>query len=614
MDPPTYRRFLIDLSACGLQSGEKIHDRDGQQFARVRIFTLSLLSFGPIYTAVYLLLGAPISATIVCTSVLVLIVNLMLLRSPNNVCLCGWITTAASWSCFTALACVNGGHNSPSTAWFTTVPVFATVMLGIRSGIRWGIVSGLAVLALYAVKINGWSVPNELDADAMRFLEMTGLLGVMTCIFLLTTTFRNLENAAHRAIATSLESATQASQAKSEFLANMSHEIRTPLTAILGNSEILAEGELDHDESLELLGVVNRNGKHLLQIVDDILDLSKIEAGRITIEPRAFSPVTLVKDVVSQMGAQADSKGLPVRVVEEKDVPAQLMSDPTRLRQILINLLGNALKFTHEGEIQVHVSCEHTNDAVQLRFDVVDTGIGMKAEQLDRLFQPFLQADNSTTRLYGGTGLGLTISRRLAQLLGGSLTASSAEGLGSTFTVTVATQVARPETHGDSKCRDKQTATSLTLASPALTSDSVASANQDTPSTIPYSILVAEDGLDNQRLITYILRKAGAEVTVVENGQLAVEAAWSNERPFDVVLMDMQMPVLDGYQATQQLRQAGYEHPIIALTAHTMEGQRDRCIEAGCNDYTTKPLKRQELLELIHRYAGCKSGPVVSSR
>ena len=387
------------------------------------------------------------------------------------------------------------------------------------------------------------------------------------------------------------EAAEAASRAKSEFLANTSHEIRTPLTAIIGYTDMLLDRDITNAERVAHVDAIRRNGEHLLAVMNDILDLSKIEAGKMTLEQVACSPIVLVSEVAEFMRPRATAKGLAFDLEWSGPMPERITTDPTRLRQILLNLVSNAVKFTERGGVRMVASLDDRDpERPLLRIDVVDTGIGMTSDQQTGLFQPFVQADVTTTRRFGGSGLGLLITRRLADLLGGEVSVGSELGRGSTFSVTVATgslegvrMVERPSG-----------------ARPALA-----------PVAVPMEplacrVLLVEDGPDNQRLIATILRKAGAEVTVAGNGQAGcdlVREATIRGEPYDVVLMDMQMPVLDGYEATAQLRRGGYRRPVIALTAHAMQGERERCLAAGCDDFLCKPITRAALVDTVRRYA-----------
>ncbi len=389
------------------------------------------------------------------------------------------------------------------------------------------------------------------------------------------------------------EEAEAANRAKSQFLANMSHEIRTPLTAILGFAENLLDSGTNAAERSAAAETIHRNGEHLLHVINDILDLSKIEAGKLDVELIPVSPVALLAEMMSVMRVRADAKQLPLVLKYLSPMPDHVRTDPTRLRQILINLIGNAIKFTAEGRVELHVECIQSSgpgDVARLRLSIIDTGIGLSDDQTQKLFQPFMQADGSTTRRFGGTGLGLSISRRLARMLGGDVTVSSQPGRGSTFVIVIQTGSLNQAIW----CPDPSEAIT------PLACRELISPVRDIH--LPCRILLAEDSPDNQRLISALLKKSGAEVVLANNGEIAVSLVWQEFRrghPFDVVLMDMQMPVLDGYSATKKLRSMGYLEPIVALTANAMRGDRQQCLDAGCDDYATKPIQRLELLRTI---------------
>ncbi len=398
--------------------------------------------------------------------------------------------------------------------------------------------------------------------------------------------------------------AESATRAKSEFLANMSHEIRTPMTAILGFTDMLLDGGADAsapNPSKDAARTIKRNGEHLLTVLNDILDLSKIEAGKIEIEHVPCKLQSLVDDVLKLMSAKARAVGLALHCDLASDVPQWVAIDVTRLKQILANLVGNAIKFTADGEVRLSVramGAAASGEKTRIEFDVTDTGIGMTPEQAARIFHSFGQADSSTTRKFGGTGLGLTISHKLAQSMGGDLTlVDSTPGVGSTFRLTVTVQVIDAP-HAE-KLRESSSGTAI-VADPA----------NKAPGMVEHTlagvrILVAEDGIDNQRLLRTILKKTGAEAQFVENGQLALDTLESITKPEflpHVILMDMQMPVLDGYQATSAMRNAGYNIPVIALTAHAMAEDRQKCLDAGCDDYLTKPIDRAKLVERIRSH------------
>jgi signal transduction histidine kinase/ActR/RegA family two-component response regulator len=390
------------------------------------------------------------------------------------------------------------------------------------------------------------------------------------------------------------EAAEAANRAKSEFLANMSHEIRTPMTAILGFSETLLTDEVERSpDDRFALETILRNGQHLLSIINDILDLSKIEAGKMQIEAIDCSPAQIAEEVVSLMRVRADAKGLGLSLTYSSRIPAKIKSDPLRIRQILTNLVGNAIKFTEQGQVRLELAIvAGPVGAPRIAFRVIDTGIGISPEQLDRLFVSFEQADSSMSRRFGGSGLGLTISRRMARMLGGDINVSSEQGHGSCFELWLPVDSLQKLA-----LRDHSPRGMLESGEPAPAAT--------TGSLTGLRLLLAEDGPDNQWLLSHLLTKAGAEVSVVENGQLLIAsalAAREDGRPFDLIVTDMQMPVLDGYAAATRLRQEGFTCPIIALTAHAMDGDRAKCLAAGCDDYATKPIQKAALIETLRRY------------
>ncbi len=399
------------------------------------------------------------------------------------------------------------------------------------------------------------------------------------------------------------DAAEAASRAKSNFLANMSHEIRTPMTAILGYADLLLDSRETEQDRQAYVSTIRRNGRHLLAIINDILDLSKIEAGKMSIERVSCSPCQVVAEVVSLMRPRFVEKNLSLQVEYRGSFPSSVQTDPMRLQQILHNLVGNALKFTERGGVCVEVSFMESAESKppRIAFHVIDTGIGISPENVATLFRPFCQGDESMSRRFGGTGLGLSISQRLAELLGGEISVESTPGQGSRFTATVETGPLDGVSF-ISDCRE--------AALP--TGESGEGRNMRRLAGL--RLLLVEDGPDNQHLISRVLTKAGAHVTIAENGLEGRDcalAARDAQRPFDVILMDMQMPVMDGYIATRQLREAGYRGHIIALTAHAMQQDRKICLDAGCDDYTTKPIDTDKLIELVQAYGMKHERPTV---
>jgi signal transduction histidine kinase/DNA-binding NarL/FixJ family response regulator len=385
-----------------------------------------------------------------------------------------------------------------------------------------------------------------------------------------------------RELAVARDEAVAANRSKSAFLANMSHEIRTPLTAIIGFSETLLDSKQPMTERVESIRTIIRSGKHLLRIINDILDVSKIEAERLEIEQIPVSPFVILDDVQAMAVLLAQEKGLSFSVDYVYPLPARITSDPLRLKQILINLCNNAIKFTARGSVRIKVACDRA--AETMTFKVIDTGIGLNQSQIAAVFHAFSQADASTTRQYGGTGLGLYLSRELAERLGGDITVESTPEVGSCFTLTLSTGSL------DNVPFESQYVT------PVETSAGTAASEV----AVHGKVLIAEDNIDNQKLISFLLRRAGAQVDVADNGQKAVEMALAGN--YDLILMDVQMPVLNGLDAVRQLRNRGYRQPIVALTANALKSDVEACFAAGCDAFTAKPIQKDRLHGLLAHY------------
>lgn len=384
--------------------------------------------------------------------------------------------------------------------------------------------------------------------------------------------------------------ADEANRVKSHFLANMSHEIRTPLTAIMGFAELLRDGSLNADRHRDAVETILRNSTHLLQLVNDILDISKVESGKLEVDRQRLSLPDFVNDLSTVFKQKANDKGISITFDSNGPIPKYITTDATRFRQILLNILSNAIKFTDSGSVTMTFATNGLNESggKYLLVTVRDTGCGLSKDQADRLFKPFVQADSTTTRKYGGTGLGLALSRQLAEALNGSLTLLHSElGVGSAFALSI------PLEPSDLRegIVDFREPVGECLLEPR------GQEQQQVPQLSGLRVLVVEDAIDNQRLIAYILHSEGCFVEIAANGLEGVNLALRGH--FDVILMDIQMPILDGYDATRRLRAEGFTQPIIALSAHAMASDRNKALEAGCTDTLTKPIDLTRLLNTL---------------
>ena len=436
--------------------------------------------------------------------------------------------------------------------------------------------------------VSGRVLHYDVDGRRLTFIvNCTPILGQG-----LMVTFEDIteleENKA--ALAAARDAAEQANRSKSAFLANMSHEIRTPMNAILGFTEVLRRN-IEHDETKRQrhLNTIHSSGTHLLNLINDILDLSKIEADRLEVESIPCALHRVIADVVTVMRVRADEKAISLDYQFDGPIPEAITSDPARLRQILTNLVGNAIKFTEQGGVRILTQLdEGTEGRPQMVIRVVDSGIGMTPQAAARIFDPFSQADASVTRRFGGTGLGLSISRRFAEALGGGITVTSEPGVGSVFVVRIdagpiddVPRIVPSRQEMESSTEDEE---HLVIRLPEM------------------SVLLVDDGDENRDLMSVVLEEAGADYDTAENGLEAVKKA--RLRQWDVILMDMQMPVMDGYTATRKLREEGYDKPIIALTAHAMQGAEQECLDAGCTGFLTKPIDFDRLIVTLAGIAG----------
>ena len=497
----------------------------------------------------------------------------------------GWGRSRPELLMFMGGSIVNGSllfagyHSIDSSNLYVYLALMTPLGIAAFAPLRPSTILLLSVELCVFYPLSHWLFPRSLLMGTP--VAATIALGVGVLGALATQTQRRIIADLHRARC----DAQAAAKLKSEFLANMSHEVRTPMTAVLGFTEELRLSfgdELSSDHA-DLFASIERNGQHLLVLINDILDLARAETDQLEFERIACSPLGIVRDAANALERRARERGLEIRISARGELPDEVESDPTRLHQIMLNLLQNAIKFTETGYVGITVAVEpmfETNQA-RLAVEVADTGIGIDPHALEQIFEPFRQADASTRRRFGGAGLGLTVSRRLARLLGGELLAQSAPGQGSVFRLEVPVSLPPVRKPGEP----------LPAAEAPIPTDNLRG-----------RVLLAEDGPDNQRLITRILKRAGLDVDVAGDGAVAFAKAMAAREvgmPYDVILMDMSMPEVDGYEATRRLRAAGYDWPIVALTAHAMSGDRELCMEAGCDAYLSKPIHRPLLLTTL---------------
>jgi len=507
--------------------------------------------------------------------------SLLLLASCLALVRRGRVQIAGNLGSLLALASIafgawhSGGIDSASLVWFPAIPVIAAIFAGRGPALGWAGVSLVAIATLAWIDVSGWARPAP-QPETWSQLYVVNVALVLALLFMLVRLYEQESEKAVAELVRIGELAQAASRAKSTFLANTSHEIRTPLTAIAGYAELLLDDVDQGNErtrQVEMVQTIRRNADHLCRVLGDVLDLSRVEAGRLSVEAQRVELPELLRDVTELMNVQASLKGLSLTLEIASDAPAAVNADATRLRQVLVNLLGNAIRFTERGGIHLVAA---RSGAQRLSLEVIDTGPGLRADQIARIFEPFVQGDSSTTRTHGGTGLGLTISAALVELMGGSLDVRSAPGAGSCFRVELPIGAAA----------DAAPATGPTL--PAQPRAGL-------------SVLVVEDGADNQRLIRALLERLECRVEIVPDGAQAIERLRDTAKAFDVVLLDMQMPVLDGYETARELRRLGMELPIVALTAHALSDDRARCLAAGCSDYLSKPIDRAALATALAR-------------
>jgi signal transduction histidine kinase/ActR/RegA family two-component response regulator len=528
--------------------------------------------------------GPALGLLLVATAPLLWSLTWLYRRTGSLVLACN-VLAAYVFAMLTLIGYFNGGALSPSHYSLILIPAAAPV-LGVRSAFVWTVLGILSCAVFYALERAGasprdWMAPERVAMTAVSNAATLCALATGVIALFERTHVSAVEHAAraNEELATARRVADEASRRQSDFLANMSHELRTPMTAILGYAEVLSEEWTESCMHARSLWTIQRNTRQLVSLVDDLVDLNRLHEGRIDPERIAFGPEELAQGAADLLRDRATAKALELSVRVQRPVPERVQGDPGRVRQVLVNLVGNAIKFTSTGSVEVRVSA----GSDWIRYEVEDTGPGLAPEQLEALLRPLSQETDATEALAARAGLGLAVSRLLCRLLGGELGVHSTAGAGSCFFFQIpAVAAPLPRASAD--------AARASEVSPALRG----------------RVLLVEDSPDTQKLISHLLRKAGASVTLASNGQEGldqIDASESRNEPFALVLMDLQMPVLDGYAAVRELRRRGSTLPVVALTAHALEEERLRCLEAGFDAFATKPIDRRALLALVQEWS-----------
>ena len=569
---PILSRFLPDTADEGV-------------LRRSRAIAMSALTIGCtglLFVIMHLAMGLWLLASFTSVGVAGCAIALLILPRCGPA-LTAHILTAAGWLCLSLDMVLFGGFSQPFIFWLAILPPIGGLLGGRRAALIWGGITGLTLLGFQYAQMAQIPLPQSIHFDELpAVLSYAQTVGIVTCITATVVLFLHnqawAEARMHRAI-TALEAevaarreaeaeARVAAQARGCFLATMSHELRTPMNGVLGMAQLL-EWELSDPEQLEQIGIIRESGELMMHHIDRILDFSKLDSGAVALEDEPLSPRSLIGGVIATASAEAREKGLLLRESVGPEVPATIRGDETRLRQVLLNLVSNAVKFTERGEVCVSVSA----GSGRLRVAVRDSGIGIPEEHRARLFDPFVQADASTTRRFGGTGLGLAIAKRLVEAMGGAIAVDSTPGVGSTFTVELPAVEVTPR------------------AAPEVA--------EIAPLPDGPRVLVAEDDPTSALIVSGMLSLLQCPHLCVTDGAEACAALASGE-DFGLVLMDLHMPELDGIQATRHIREVlGSDIPIVALSASVLESDRLACLDAGMDGFLSKPVRLDQLAAVL---------------
>ena len=559
--------------------------------AQVRVQHLIVLlhvTVGPVYLVIFGWLGLKVAVLTLVFTIAGAVVGLLRFTRRGQAHIGGIVVSVGFFATITTALVARGGMTSNSAAWLLLAPVLAFMMVGPRHGVHIGAATAAVFGGLWGIEQAGVPLPPGLPPDVARLMipvdypiiagVIASLLWVQAGVWDRVIAQLDHSNTKLRDEVVEREraerSAMDAARARYTFLATMSHEIRTPLNGVLGLTEVLLHTELNKDQR-ELASTVRDSGQLLRALLDDVLDFSKIDSGRLEVEAVSINLHQLCEEVVDLWRGPAGERNLRLESVPEPDAPKWILGDPTKLKQVLGNLVSNAIKFTDQGHVHIVAS-----GGTQLRLEVQDTGIGLEPSTAEHIFEPFRQADSTTTRRYGGTGLGLAICRRLAEAMQGQLTVRSTPGEGATFCLTLPLVETEPDVQEDASLQPN--------AQPNLLEG--------------HRVLVAEDNPVNQVVVRRLLERYGVQVVMAADGEQCVQL-WQEHQP-DLILMDCQMPVCDGYDASRRIREAQGELPIIAVTANTMPGDRARSLDAGMNDHLGKPIRPAELQAMLGRWLG----------
>jgi signal transduction histidine kinase/CheY-like chemotaxis protein len=564
------RRFLPD----------ELRNDAGTEVQAVRsiAFGLSMLFWVPVFVPIYYWLGSTRAALMVAIVGVAIVGAMWSLRITKSPIVTGNLLAGSVFAVLIALTCVTGGLGSVALWWLAAVPIIGLILCSVRSGVIWAVCCCLACVAFFAFASSNVSFPNDIGGDNQAWLDVAAVCGIILCAFTLTLVFHVSEANVRRDLETARDASQQASRAKSAFLANMSHEIRTPMNAIMGMTDLVLDTDLKHEQR-EYLNVVQQSSDALLVLLNDILDFSKIEAGKLELAHKPFDLHESLGDIVKAMAVRAHQQGLELVCEIPHDVPRVVVGDQGRLRQVVVNLVGNAIKFTDQGQVVFVVQCgSRSATDTWLNFTVSDTGVGIPANKQQVIFELFEQADTSTTRRFGGTGLGLAISAELVRMMGGQIGVESEVGRGSTFRFNARFGVADDDS----------------IAPPLPCPVEL----RDLP------VLIVDDNAANRHILREITSSWGMQPTVAASAQQALdllEQAQQSRRPFQLVLTDAHMPGMDGFMLSECIKRNPLLQSTIVmmLTSGDLPGDIARCDELGINSYLLKPIKRSELLQVV---------------